>query len=157
MDLSGDSPWSRELATLRAEVSGLLEGEIATMPGRVRRLLRPPGARELAAGSGLDPAEVAEMEARMGLVEACRNYASELAINQIGPRVYAELQNQIDTGTPALLDGLRAAGPGDRKYRQSQVDAAVRFARRLFGTEYASLLAKAAAAAANDHKVAAKA
>jgi hypothetical protein len=157
MDLSGDSPWARELAALRTEVSRLLEGEIATMPGRLRRLLRPPGARETAAGVGLDPAEVAELEARIGLAEACRNYASELAINQIGPRIYAELQNQIDTGTPALLDGLRAAGPADRKYRQSQVDAAVRFARKLFGADYAGLLAKAAAAAGSDHKVAARA
>jgi hypothetical protein len=154
MDLSGESSWSREVAALRSEVSGLLEGEIAAMPGRVRRLLRPPGSREIASGSGLDLIEVAEMEARMGLVEACRNYAGELAINQIAPRVYTELQNQIDTGTPVLLEGLRAAGATDRGYRQSQIDAAVRLSRKLFGAEYAAQLAKAAVAC-GEHKAAA--
>ncbi len=39
---------------------------------------------------------------------------------------------------------LRRAGEGDRSFRQSQVDAAVRFFAKVFGTEYAALLTKAA-------------
>ena len=38
-----------------------------------------------------------------------------------------------------LLDRLRAAGKGDRNYRQSQFDAAVRFCAKVFGHEYADL------------------
>jgi hypothetical protein len=44
----------------------------------------------------------------------------------------------------ALLDGVRHAGPADRSFRQSQVDAAVRFCAKVFGKQYASLLDKAA-------------
>jgi hypothetical protein len=44
----------------------------------------------------------------------------------------------------ALLEGLRHAGDADRSFRQSQVDAAVRFCAKVFGREYAALLGKAA-------------
>jgi hypothetical protein len=58
-----------------------------------------------------------------------------------------------------LLDALRGASGGERPFRQSQVDAAVRFCAQVFGKEYASLLAKAAEVASHDHerKVAARA
>ena len=39
----------------------------------------------------------------------------------------------LDSGTRALLDGLRHAGDDDRAFRQSQVDAAVRFCAKVFG------------------------
>ena len=57
----------------------------------------------------------------MLLVNACRNYASELAINEATLRVHSELQNYLDTGMTTLLDSLRQAPPGERKFRQSQV------------------------------------
>jgi hypothetical protein len=65
----------------------------------------------------------------------------------------------LDGGTRTLLDSLRSASAGERPFRQSQVDAAVRFCAQVFGKEYASLLAKAAEVASHDHerKVAAKA
>jgi hypothetical protein len=63
-------------------------------------------------------------------------------------RCLHELEQYLDTGTQALLDGLRNAGPGDLPFRQSQIDAAVRFCAKVFGQEYASLLAKAAEVAA---------
>jgi hypothetical protein len=43
---------------------------------------------------------------------------------------------------------LRHAGDADRKFRQSQVDAAIRLCRTLFGNDYAGTLAKAADVAA---------
>jgi hypothetical protein len=63
----------------------------------------------------------------------------------------------IARGTQALLDALRSAGPGDLPFRQSQVDAAVRFCPRIFGQEqeYASLLAKAAEVAGQRQRKAA--
>ena len=39
MDLSVDSPWSRQLVHIRTEVSNLLRAEIESAPGHVRRLL----------------------------------------------------------------------------------------------------------------------
>lgn len=154
MDLSADSPWGRELAGLRSDISDLLRSEIEMMPARIRRMLRSPSASQIALTEELDRGEVAEIEERIALVEACRNYASELAINQVAPRVHSEMKDFFDTGTEPLLDGLRVADSRERKYRQSQVAAAVRFSAKLFGEEYASLLAKAAAVAASDQKAA---
>ncbi len=70
----------------------------------------------------------------------------------------SDLQNYFDSGTQVLLDRLRASPPAEREFRQSQVDAAIRFCAQLFGPEYANLLAKAAdIAAKGEQKAAAKA
>ena len=48
--------------------------------------------------------------------------------------------------------------PSDRTFRQSQLDAAVRFCAKVFGEEYAQMLVKARdAAAGGERKLAAKA
>ena len=61
----------------------------------------------------------------------------------------SELQNFFDSGTQMLIDGLRSASRAERPARESQVDAAVRFCAKVFGPDYASVLAKAAEVAAN--------
>jgi len=147
LDLSGDQPWGRQLAAVRGEVSAQIERHIAAVPGRVNRLLRPRFGID-AGGGALDPQDVAEVEALIELVNACRNYAGELAINEATSRVHSQLQSCLDTGMARLLDGLRQAGAGERKFRQSQVDAAVRFAAKTFGADYAAVLIKAADVAA---------
>ena len=144
LDLSVDSPWSRQLAAIRADVSGLLKAEIEATPGCVRRLLRPRPAKEIAPGSLLDSLDVSEAENRVAYVGASRQYASELAINEVATRAHSELTLYLETATKVLLDTLRHAGDPDRPFRQSQVDAAIRFCRIVFGAEYAGLLAKAA-------------
>ncbi len=144
MDLSVDSPWSRQLAAVRVEVSNMLKTEIESAPGRVRRLLRPRPAKEIAPGSLLDAMDVSEVEMLVEFVGACRNYANELAINEVTIRSYSELQHYLETGTKVLLDALRHAGDADRPFRQSQMEAATRFCRTVFGADYAGLLAKAA-------------
>jgi hypothetical protein len=145
LDLSGDQPWGRQLAAVRAEVSALLENQIVAAPGRVHRLLRPRARSE---GAALDLKEVAEVEALIDLVNACRTYAAELAVNEPTLRAHSQLQHYLDTGMAPLLDGLRQASPGERAFRQAQVDAAVRFAAKIFGSEYAAVLDKAADVAA---------
>lgn len=152
IDMPSESAWGRQLAAVRAEVSKILTSEIELMPGRVRRLIRPRPAKEIVPGSKLDADDVTETEALIGFVAACRNYASELAINEVTQRVFKELQTFLDTGTRTLLDALRRAEGPDRPFRQSQVDAAVRFCAKVFGQEYASLLAKAAEVASHDHE-----
>lgn len=156
MDLSGDTPWARQLAAMRSEVSRLLQAEIDTLPGQVRRLLRPRPGKEVGPESTLDASDVADIEARLVLAAACRNYASELAISEATRRVNSDLQNFFDTGTQVLLDRLRASPPGERSLRQSQVDAAVRFCAKLFGADFASTLAKAADVAAKGEAKAAR-
>lgn len=144
IDLSGDSPWSRQLTAIRTEVSNVLKAEIESAPGRVRRLLRPRPAKDIVAGSQLDATDVSEAELLVEFVGACRTYAHELAVNEMTMRSYTELQNYLETGTKVLLDALRQAGDADRPFRQSQMDAAIRFCRSVFGADYAALLAKAA-------------
>ena len=152
LDLAPESAWGKQLSTLRADVSRILTAEIELMPGRVRRLIRPRPSKEIVAGSKLDADEVTETEALIGFVATCRNYASELAINEVTQRTFSELQQFLESGTRTLLDTLRGASGGDRAFRQSQVDAAVRFCAKVFGQEYASLLTKAAEVASHDHE-----
>jgi len=139
-----DSTWGRALAAQRTQISDLLRAEIESMPSRVRRLLRPRPSTEIRPNSILDPNEVAEVEALVEFVGICRYFAGELAINEMTQRALTELRQYLDDGTRTLLDGLRHAGEADRSYRQSQVNAAVRFCAKVFGREYAALLGKAA-------------
>jgi hypothetical protein len=149
LDLSGDSNWSRQLATLHTDIARLLSSEIELMPGRVRRLVRPRPSKEIGANSRLDPREVDETEALIVFVLTCRKYASQLAINEVTQRSFNELQQLLDSGTRALLDALRGAPVHERVFRLSQIDAAVRFCGKVFGQEYASLLSKAAEVASH--------
>jgi hypothetical protein len=144
IDLSGDSPWSRQLTAIRTEVSEVLRPEIESTPGRVRRLLRPRPSKEIVPGSQLDETDVSDAEMLVEFVAACRTYANELAVNEMTVRAYTELQNYLESGTKVLLDALRQASDADRPFRQSQMDAALRFCRTIFGADYAGLLAKAA-------------
>jgi hypothetical protein len=153
----GDSPWARQLAQVRSDVSEVLKVAIETAPGRVRRLLGPRSRRDISANAELDSIEVADTAGTIELVCLCRNYAGELAANEVTLRVYCELQSYLDTGMTPLLDALRQASDTDRKFRQSQVDAAVRFSAKIFGPSYAQLFAKAAEVAAQGERKAAKA
>jgi hypothetical protein len=72
-------------------------------------------------------------------------------------RTCLEIEQYLDTGMTALLEGLRHAGDADRAFRQSQVDAAVRFCAKMFGSDYGLLLTRAAEVAAHgDRKAVAK-
>jgi hypothetical protein len=144
MDLSVESAWSRQLAAIRSDVSNLLKYEIDAATGRVRRLLRPPPAKEIRPGSTVGSIEVDDVQARVEFVNACRNYAGELALSEVTLRAYSELTQYLETGSRVLLDALRHAEAAERPIRQSQVEAAIRLCRSLFGADYAELLGKAA-------------
>jgi len=143
IDLSADSPWSRRLGSIRSAVANMLTAEIETTPGRVRRLLRPRPAKEIVAGSLIDAIDVQEVETRVELISVCRHYAGELAVSEVTLRTYSEITQYLETGTRILLDALRHANEAERPFRHSQLDAAVRFCRTVFGPDYAALLAKA--------------
>jgi hypothetical protein len=144
IDMPVDSTWGRTLAAHRAQIAELLRSEIESAGGRLRKLLRPRPSSEIRADSVLDEREVTETEALVGFVANCRYFAGELAISEMTHRTLSEIQQYLDSGTRALLDALRHAGDVDRRFRQSQVDAAVRFSAKVFGADYAALIAKAA-------------
>jgi hypothetical protein len=149
MDMSGDTPWARQLSILRTEVSELLTAGLEKTPGLVRRLLKPRSAKDIVAQSVIDASDVTDADAAVELAGICRNYASELAINEMSLRVYSDLQSFLDSGTTGLLEALKVAGAGERPFRVSQLEAAVQFCARIFGEEYAAVLAKAVEAAAH--------
>jgi hypothetical protein len=156
LNMPMDSSWGRALSGLRTQIGDMLRLEIDSMPGRVRRLLKPRAAGEIRPNSTLDPVEVAETEALVAFVATCRHFASELAISEMTRRTFSELQQYLDSGTRGLLEALRAAAPSERSFRQSQVDTAVRLCATVFGRDYAAQLGKAAELAASGDRKAAK-
>jgi len=81
-----------------------------------------------------DDSDIAEVEALIDLVNACRAYAAELAVNEATLRVQSQLRHYLDTA---------ARRPAPSRH------AAVGFAAKIFGSEYAAVLLKAAAVAAH--------
>jgi hypothetical protein len=144
LDIRSDSTWGRQLSSIRAEISNVLQSEIDSVPGRVRRLLRQRPEKDITANSRIDETEVEETAALIDFVAICRNYASELAINEVTLRTYSDLQQYIEKATEALVDSLRASDGRTRPFRASQVDVAIRFCEVMFGQDYASLMKKSA-------------
>jgi flagellin-specific chaperone FliS len=144
LDMRTDSQWGRQLAAIRTEVSNLIRAEIDTVPGRVRRMLRQRTDKEVSAGLKIDKMDVDQIVSLIELVAVCRNFASELAINEVTQRTYSELQQYLERATQLLLDGLRAGAPAHLDFRQFQAEAAIRFCGVIFGDEYAALMSKAA-------------
>jgi hypothetical protein len=144
IDFRADSVWGKQLASVRADISNAMKSEIDGVPGRVRRLLRQGADKDITANSRIDPTEVEETAALIEFVAVCRNYASELAINEVTLRAYTELQQYIETATENLVESLRTPDARVRAFRHMQMQAAIRFCDVLFGPDYAMLMSKAA-------------
>ncbi|KYH00532.1 hypothetical protein [Bradyrhizobium sp. DOA1] len=144
LDLRNDSAWGKQLTSIRADISNALQSEIDSVPGRVRRILRQRPEKDIPPGARIDSTEVEEAVALIDFVATCRNYASELAINEVTLRTYSDLQQYVERSTEQLVQALRAADHKVRTYRQQQVQAAIRFCQVLFGDDYASLMSRAA-------------
>jgi hypothetical protein len=152
LDLRKDSPWGKQLASIRTDISNTLQSEIDSVPGRVRRLLRQRPAKDIPAGAKVDTVEVEETAALIDFVAVCRTYASELAINEVTLRTYSDLQHYVEQSTETLVQSLRGSDAKMRAYRQMQVSAAIRFCDVLFGHDYASLMSRAAENALTDER-----
>jgi hypothetical protein len=144
LDIRADSAWGRQLAAIRTEISAALQSEIDGVPGRVRRLLRQGPDKDVASASRVDPADVEDTAALIDFVAVCRTYAGELAINEVSLRAYNELQHYVEKATETLVESLRTPDDRVRAYRQTQMQAAIRFCDVLFGPDYATLMSKAA-------------
>jgi len=140
LDLRQDSPWGKQLAAIRADISNALQSEIDSVPGRVRRILRQRADKDIPTGARIDGSEVEEVASLIEFVAVCRTYASELAINEVTLRTYSDLQQQVEQATESLVQSLRGGDAKIRAYRHMQAEAAVRFCEVLFGHEYSSLM-----------------
>ena len=144
LDLRDGSRWGKQLTSVRADISNALQSEIDSVPGRVRRILRQRADKDITAGARIDAIEVDEAAALIDFVATCRNFASELAINEVTLRTYSDLQHYVEQATEALVQSLRGGDAKARAYRQMQAAAAIRFCGILFGNEYATLMSRAA-------------
>ncbi len=151
MSLTGDGPWPRRIGKLRADLATLLTAQIEGIPGEVRRLIRPRQRSEQPMAP-ITEEVVGEVEDRLELLNHCRTYASEIALNEITQRVFAEIQGYLDPTLTQLMENIRSAPDTDRALKISQIEAAVRFSARIFGASYAQLLQKAADVAINSGK-----
>lgn len=151
MSMTGDGPWTRRVGKLRADLATLLSAQIEGIPGEVRRLIRPRQRSEQPMAP-ITEEVVAEVEDRLELLNHCRTYASEIALNEITQRVFAEIQGYLDPTLTQLMENIRSAPDTDRALKISQIEAAVRFSARIFGASYAQLLQKAADVAINSGK-----
>jgi hypothetical protein len=157
LDTRADSQWGRQLSAIRTEVSNALKSEIESVPGRARRLLRQRPDKDIIAGAKLDRAEIDETAALIDFVAACRNYAGELAINEVTLRAHSDLQHYVESATEALVESLRTGDARIRAFRQLQAETAIRFCESIFGHDYASLMTKAAEMALSGERKAQKA
>ena len=144
LDIRSDSAWGKQLAAIRSEISNSLQSEIDSVPGRVRRLLRQGPDKDVTTANRIDPVDVEETAALIDFVAMCRNYASELAINEVSLRAHTELQHYVEKATETLVESLRTTDQRVRTFRLMQVKAAIRFCEVMFGPDYASLMSKAA-------------
>ena len=147
LDPPSDSTWARAIARQRAQIADMLRFEIDNVPGRVRRMLRVRKADDIRPHSTLDPEEVADTEALLNFIGVCRQFAGELAINEVTRRTVSALEDLLQRGTRALAESLRHAGEEDRGFRQSQLDAAVRFCAQVLEPHLAGELREVADAA----------
>jgi len=144
LDIRSDSAWGKQLAAIRAEISNSLQSEIDGVPGRVRRLLRQGPDKDVTTANRIDPVDVEETAALIDFVALCRNYASELAINEVSLRAHTELQHYVEKATETLVESLRTHDQKVRAFRLMQMKAAIRFCEVMFGPDYATLMSKAA-------------
>jgi hypothetical protein len=144
LNLPIDHPWARSIAAQRTLIADLLRFEFDNLPGKVRRLLRVRRTGDIGADTTLDPDDVAETETLLEFAVICRQFADELAVNEIAKRTLAALQDYLDQSTRALVESLRHAEPAARGFRRSQLDAALRFCGKVLEPEHAAELTRLA-------------
>lgn len=152
LDIRQDSPWGRQLAAIRTSVSNGLTSEIEAVPGRVRRILRARPDKDITPSMRVNADDVAEVADLIEFAGACRNHASELAINEVTLRAYTDLQQYLETATRSLIETLRACDPRVLDFRRTQAEAGIKFCAVMFGNDYAAILTKALDVAVSDER-----
>ncbi|MFN8828606.1 MAG: hypothetical protein ACK50Q_11085 [Labrys sp. (in: a-proteobacteria)] len=157
INLNEHPTWARRLGVWRGRMGELLRTQIETLPGRVRWLLKPVAQAKAQKGDVADAQEIASIEVALDILMLARNHAAELALNEVTMRVFGDLQAMLDSGINPLIESLRSTSGDDRIRRLTQLEAAVRIAGKVFGSNYAGLLQKAIDVAAGGDRKSGKA
>jgi hypothetical protein len=123
----------------------------------VRRILRQRPDKDITAATRISQDDVAEVAALIEFVSACRNHASELAINEVTLRAYTDLQQYLETATRSLVESLRGCDPRVLDFRRAQAEAGVSLCAVMFGQDYATIMTKAVDVALSGERKPAKA
>jgi hypothetical protein len=145
VDLAADSPWGRQLAAIRSEVSSALG----------RRSNRPPAAFAACCDRG-PPARSRPPRAWIqakSRIPRRRSHCWGRAVTRASSRSARHLIPSCSN--ISIRIPWSSGETPDRPFRQSQVEAAVPFCAKLFGPQYAALLGKAAEVATNSDRKAA--
>lgn len=147
IDLQADGTHARSLAALRREAAESIRGDLQDLAPRVRRLVRPRGQER-----SLEDHEIARLEADLDLLLIARSYAEEIALNALSGRVFTEVKELLDTGTPQLMERLRAADEKTKPGLRARLATVVSVSAKIFGSEYAALMSKAVDVAGQEAK-----
>jgi hypothetical protein len=154
LEIPVQCPWAKSLSAMKSEMSEVLEREISTVAGLIRKALRAPkeGAPEVADEDLLqDATRAAQIFHHAELMK------DSLAINEVVRKVRKELDQTFELLTTSLVERTRHAVGDDIEVCKTLGDAAAIFATHLVDGNYASSFKRQlrAAAASPDLKVSA--
>jgi hypothetical protein len=138
IDLLPDGPHSRGLAALKREMAEGVRTDLQDLSPRVRRLVRPRDKER-----SLEDYEVARLVADLDLLLIARSYAEEIALNALSGRIFSEVRELLDTGTPPLIERLRVVDEKSKPALRARLASIVTISAKIFGSEYAALMSKA--------------
>ncbi|PLW76945.1 hypothetical protein [Cohaesibacter celericrescens] len=146
MDISVQCAWGKAITSMKTKLSELLETEIESTPGLVRKALRAPknGAQEFADQNLLQDAERAVL-----LFHNAERMKDCIALNGPIGRIRKELDQSFEILTTSLIERTRLAVGSDAEICKVLGETAVIFAKNLFDDAYAAAFRRQLKAAAS--------
>jgi|GEM_PF-2305397 len=146
VELEGAPDWRKRLAAMRRRASEILSSEVETIPGAVRRALRPRRRDNQPTAASAE--EVAEAEYSLRLMVGLKPYRAELAVNELLGTVASQVEQFMEAANTSIVQEMRTASGAARDIARRNLDAAVRLNTVVFGDQYAALLKRSGEVAA---------
>ncbi|MCV6546069.1 MAG: hypothetical protein OIF56_02110 [Cohaesibacter sp.] len=150
LEIPVQCPWAKSLSAMKTEMSDMLEKEISTSAGLIRKALRAPkeGTAEVADENLLQDATRAAQ-----IFHHAERMKDSLAINEIVRKVRKELDQTFEVLTKSLVERTRHATGADVEICKTLGDAAVIFATHLVDEDYANSFQRQLKAAATSSEL----
>jgi hypothetical protein len=139
IEMEGATEWHKRLSAQRKRASEILSAEVQTVPGAVRRAMRPR-RREGERPQPVSDDDVEEAVYSVRLMVGLKPYRGELAVNELLGTVTGQVEKFIEATNTAILHELRTASGADLDVARHTLDVAVRINTVVFGEDYAALL-----------------
>ena len=149
LDLSVASDWQRRLSELRRQASDLVGAEIEPTPALIRRALNPVDPRTNRR-SPLDAQDAEQAVFAARLFTAARHGSDALAINDLLARLRVPVEKAFEIANERLSVLARSPDRALSEEALRRMPLAVEIASALFGDDYAAILRRGFAAAAQE-------